>query len=276
MSWAQKAHATNKILMNDMANVGIADSKLTHKNLSYDVQKIETSTQSKLKAGLEATVGKDKLNTLNTYKSLVEDRNKLSHNLAAEKDPAKRAQMQAAIKRIDNVVMPDFEKSANVKAAKSAIEAYSNSSQAKSIISAGQQKLNATYSEYEREGLIKINKNGHIKYADTVKTINSLHGEKKALYVEGVKRSLDGLKTSTIGINGMQLERVDSITGAHVTERATATQEYSKTARFNYDIQYYAAKNNWIKPENLAKVNTGVHNIKGLFDLYGFGKTVYR
>ena len=276
MSWAQKAHATNKILMNDMANVGIADSKLTHKNLSYDVQKIETSTQSKLKAGLEATVGKDKLNTLNTYKSLVEDRNKLSHNLAAEKDPAKRAQMQAAIKRFDNVVMPEFEKSANVKAAKSAIEAYSNSSQAKSIINAGQQKLNATYSEYEREGLIKINKNGHIKYADTVKTINSLHGEKKALYVEGVKRSLDGLKTSTIGINGMQLERVDSITGAHVTERATATQEYSKTARFNYDIQYYAAKNNWIKPENLAKVNTGVHNIKGLFDLYGFGKTVYR
>ena len=274
LGWDQKEDAKNKILMHSMAKVGIADSELTHKNLSHDVQEIESETQSKLRAGLEAAVGKDKLGALNNYKTLLHNRENIAQRLATETDPAKKETLQNALNRYDNVVLPRFEQSSDMQAVKADIEAYHNSSEAQGIINEGQKKLNATYSAYENEGLIKVGSNGQVQYADTVKTINSLHGEQKALYVEGVKRSLDGLKTSTVGIDGMQLERTDNIINEHVTERATATKEWSKTARFNHDIQYYAVENDYIKPENLAKVNTTVGAVKDMLGVYGFTKVI--
>jgi len=274
LGWDQKEDAKNKILMHSMAKVGIADSELTHKNLSHDVQAIETETQSKLRVGLEAAVGKDKLGTLNAYQGLLHNRETIAQHLATETDPAKKETWRNALNQYDNVVLPNFENSADMQAIKADIEAYHNSSEAQGIINEGQRKLNEVYGAYENEGLIKVGSNGQVQYADTVKTINSLHEEQKALYVEGVKRSLDGLKTSTVGIDGMQLERVDNIIGEHTTERATATKEWSKTARFNHDIQYYAVENDYIKPENLAKVNTTVGAVKDMLGVYGFTKVI--
>ena len=70
----------------------------------------------------------------------------------------------------------------------------------------------------------------------------------------------------------MQLERVNDITGDHITEKATATQEWSKTGRFNNDIQYHTVSNDYIKPENMATINTGANTFKEVVSWIGVGK----
>jgi len=261
LDYNQKTEIADKTLMSSMARVGIADADLTQRNLSRDIKKIETETQSKLKAGLLKHVSSEDLQVLDTYAQLQQ-------GLEIQKQKGN----QAGIKAWSDTIA-HFEKSHNMQEIQQKIEAYHNLSEAQSIIQEGQQKLEQTYNSYEQMGLIKRD-GGQIKVADTARTIETLNGEQKALYVEKVKRSLDGLKTSTVGIDGMQLERVDDILGGHTTERATATQEWSKTGKFNYDIQYYAVKQDWVDREHVAKFNTGVHTMKSMLSLYGFSKVV--
>ena len=264
LDYNQKTEIADKTLMSSMARVGIADADLIQRNLSRDIKKIEAETQSRLKAGLLKHISEEDLQVLDTYAQLQE-------GLELQKQKGNERGVKAWSDTIAH-----FEKSHNMESIKQKIETYHNSNEAQSIIQEGQQKLEQTYNSYEQMGLIKRDRNGNIQVADTARTIETLQGEKKALYVEKVKRSLDGLKTSTVGIDGMQLERTDNVLGEHVTERATATKEWSKTAKFNHDIQYYAVENNYIKPENMAIVNTGVGAVKDMFSLYGFAKVVGR
>jgi len=274
LTYGEKIDKTDKILMHSLAKVGIADADLTQRNLSRDVQKIENETQAKLRAGLEKAVGAQDLKTLEAYNTLLQNRENIAQKLEHTTDSKEREKLQNALKQYDEVILPNFESSKDMQKVKDRIETYYNSKEAQSIIKQGQAKLEKTYRTYENMGLIRRDSNGNIQVADTKRTIDALKGEQKMLYVEQVKRSLDGLKTSTVGIDGMQLERVDNIIGEHITERASATQEWSKTARFNHDIQYYAVENDWIKPENLAKVNTGVNAAKNFISIYGFTKVV--
>jgi conjugal transfer mating pair stabilization protein TraG len=274
LSWGQKVDTADKMLMHSLAKVGIADANLTQKNLSRDVSQIENETQSKLRAGLEKTVGKSNLKTLDAYNTLLQNRENLAHRAETASTDHERQEAKNALKQYDEVILPNFEKSKDMQAVKDKIEAYHNSNEAQSIIKKGQAKLESTYKSYENMGLIKRDNDGQIKVADTAKTINTLKGEQKALYVEQVKRSLDGLKTSTVGIDGMQLERVDNVLGEHMTERATATQEWSKTGKFNNDIQYHAVQNQWIKADNMATLNTSVHTVKSMLSMYGFAKII--
>ena len=274
MSYGEREEAKDKILMHSMAKVGIADGELTQRNLSRDVQKVQAETQSKLKAGLVKAVGKENLGTLKAYNTLLQNREDIAQRLKDNKysSSEERARDKAALEQYDKVVIPQFENSRDMQSIKKKIEAYNNSSEAQRIVKHGQQKLEQTYRNYESIGLIKRDSNGNVQVADTSKTIDALHGEQKALYVEKVKRSLDGLKTSTVGIDGMQLERVDNILGEHTTERATATQEWSKNGRFNNDIQYHAVSGNYIKPENMATINTGANSFKDVVGWIGVGK----
>ena len=70
LRYSQKAEAADKILMQSMAHVGIADGDLTQRNLQRDVQKVQNETQHKLAEGLRKTVGQD-LSTLQGYKHFI-------------------------------------------------------------------------------------------------------------------------------------------------------------------------------------------------------------
>lgn len=116
--------------------------------------------------------------------------------------------------------------------------------------------------EYVENKSVSIGENGSINYRDTVKELKQMNTADRNVELSKIQNALEGQRTSFVDLKGMDVNKIKNIIGENVTDRAVATQEWSKTGKFNNDITYHAVAKNFIDADTMANINTGINAIE--------------
>lgn len=217
----------NKIVMNDMDKRNLHDKDIIAASYGNDIGRVEAQREKALKStGLNA------------------------ESYAGSKKAIAHLEKQANNKNLTEAQRAIFTQ--NAQGLKDKIKDYEK------INSQYDKKVNAVNNEYTNRGLVNITKNGQVQFRDTVATLKNASKEDRNQLIGQIKGASEGQKTSFVDLKGMDTQKIKDVLGNNTTDVARATQEWSKTARFNNDITFHAVKEGYVAGETMANINKGL------------------